>query len=474
MNAKNEGFIGRKKELALLESLYASSKFEMLILHGRRRVGKSFLLSFFAKLHKTNTVYFTGDKSSEKNNVQIFCEGLNNVLGAGDFLNSFETWKDVYSFLKNYELKERLVIIIDEFTYLYNSNPAFDSGLQTAIDKILKQKNIFLILCGSEVSVIEEIIDNSSKPLYGRKTAELKLMPFTYKEARAFFPRYSNEDSLIAYSILGGIPLYLNLFDDNLSIKENVIKNCLSTTGYLFNEIETLLRMELKETYFYKNIMLAINAGASTFNTIKEKVGEDAAKVAKYINVLINLGFIKKEIPCGEKEKSRNTLYSICDNYFAFYFAFIFKHQNMLNGLISPELYYERELTKEKLNAFIGHRFESICETYLKEQFYNGKMPFFAENLGRWWGNNPVLKKQEEIDLIATDDENAVICECKYTEEPFDEKQLNNLKDSALCVRQPNKTFVIFSRNGISSGVKKIIKDDSSYTVIGIKELFEE
>ncbi len=218
--------------------------------------------------------------------------------------------------------------------------------------------------------------------------------------------------------------------------------------------------------------MLAINAGASTFNTIKDKVGEDAAKVAKYINVLINLGFIKKEVPCGEKEKSRNTLYSICDNYFAFYFAFIFKHQNMLNGLISPELYYERELTKENLNAFIGHRFESICETYLKEQFFNGKMPFFAENLGRWWGNNPVLKKQEEIDLLALDDENAVICECKYTEEPFDEKQLKDLKDSALCVSQPNKTFVIFSRNGISSGVKKIIKDDSSYTVIGIKELF--
>ena len=140
--------------------------------------------------------------------------------------------------------------------------------------------------------------------------------------------------------------------------------------------------------------MLAINSGASSFNTIKNKVDEDAAKIAKYLNVLINLGFVKKEVPCGEKEKSRNTLYSICDNYFSFYFAFIYKHQNMLNGLISPEAYYERELSKEKLNTFIGYRFEGICETYLKEQFYNGKMPFYAEELGRWWGNNPVLKKQ--------------------------------------------------------------------------------
>lgn len=467
-----EIFIGRKKELDLLESLYNSRKFEMLILHGRHRVGKSYLLSHFANLHKNNVVYFTGDKSSEKINVQSFCEELKTVIDAGDFINSFATWNDVYSFLKNTEIKERLVLIIDEFTYLYNSNPAFDSGLQNAIDKILKDKNIFLILCGSEVSVIEEIIDDSTKPLYGRKTADLKLLPFTYKEAREFFPGYSDEESVIAYSILGGIPLYLMLFDDALSIKENVIRNCLSSMGYLFNEIETLLRMELKETYFYKNIMLAINAGASTFNAIKEKAGEDAAKVAKYLNVLISLGFVKKEVPCGEKEKSRSTLYSISDNYFAFYFAFIFKKQNMLNGLISPDAFYERELTKEKLNAFIGYRFESICETYLKEQFYNAKMPFYAENLGRWWGNNPVLKKQEEIDILACDEENALICECKYTEDAFDEKELKDLQDSALCVKQHNKTFIIFSKNGITSGVENKIKNDPSYSVVTVKDLF--
>ena len=251
-------FVGRNTELAFLEKLYDSKTFEMLILHGRRRVGKSYLLGHFANLHSKNTVYFIGDKSSEKTNVKNFCEELNRVLNAGDFLNSFEQWSDVYSFIKNTEITERLVIIIDEFTYLFNSNPAFDSGLQIAIDTILKKKNIFLILCGSEVSVIEDLIDNSSKPLYGRKTAELKLFPFTYKEARDFFPNYDNEQALTAYSILGGIPFYLSLFDDSRSIKENIITLCLSTTGVLFNEIETLLRMELKETYFYKNIMLAI------------------------------------------------------------------------------------------------------------------------------------------------------------------------------------------------------------------------
>ena len=471
MSSSKEFFIGRKRELSLLDSLYNSDTFEMLIMHGRRRVGKSYLLAHFAKLHSENTIFFTGDKSSEKTNVQNFCEELKRVLKVSDFIDSFEKWSDIYSFFKDKELKERLVIIIDEFTYLYNSNPAYDSGLQNAIDRILKNKNIFLILCGSEVSVIEEIIDNSSKPLYGRKTAELKLLPFDYMEAREFFPNYSKEDYIKAYSILGGIPLYLKLFDDRLSVKENVIKNCLSQTGVLFNEIETLLRMELKETYFYKNIMLAINAGASTFNTIKERVDENSAKVAKYMNVLCNLGFIKKEVPCGEKSNSRNTLYSICDNYFAFYFMFIYKKQNMLNGLISPELYFEREMNDERLNVFIGHRFETICETYLKKLFYDGKMPFFAENLGRWWGNNPVLKKQEEIDLLALDDENALICECKYTKEKFDEKQLKDLQDSALCINRANKRYMIFSKNGVSLGVASKIKGDASYSVVTIDEL---
>ncbi len=471
VKSSEELFVGRKNELAFLEKLYNSDKFEMLIMHGRRRVGKSYLLGHFAKLHQKNTIYFTGDKTSEKSNVQTFCEELNRVLNAGDFIKSFEQWSDVYSFLKDRVIQERLVIIIDEFTYLYNSNPAYDSGLQNAIDKILKNKNIFLILCGSEVSVIEEIIDDSSKPLYGRKTAELKLQPFTYKEACDFFPNYSKEDCLKAYSVLGGIPLYLSLFNDKVSIKENIINNCLSSTGVLFNEIETLLRMELKETYFYKSIMLAINAGATTFNSIKDKVSEDSAKIAKYLNVLCNLGFIQKEVPCGEKSNSRNTLYSICDNYFAFYFMFIFKHQNMLNGLISPELYYEKEITKETFTTFMGKRFEVICKTYLKELFYNGKMPFYAEEIGRWWGTNPVMKRQEEIDLVAMDNDNVLFCECKYTEKKFDEKELQDLIDSSVCINRKNKWFMIFSKSGITGGVKQKIEGDTSFIIITLDQL---
>lgn len=466
-------FIGRQKELRFLESLQSSKKFEMLIIHGRRRVGKSFLLAHFASRHKQNTIFFTADKGSEKENVKRFCTELKRVLKAGDFLDSLETWQDVYSFIDSTSFSNRINIIIDEFTYLYASNPAYDSGLQNAIDRILKNKNIFLILCGSEVSVIEDIFDNSTKPLYGRKTAELKLSPFTYKEAKEFFPKYSNEEALTVYSILGGMPLYLSLFDDSLSIRDNIIRNCLSTTGYLFNEIDTLLRMELKEPFFYKNILLAINSGASTLNEIRTKIGEGSAKIAKYINVLENLGFIKAESPVGEKSKARNTLYSIEDNYFAFYFRFIFKHLNMLNGLISPAIYYSKEFTTENMNSYIGHRFERTCSQYMRENAYNGNLPFFAEDIGRWWGNNPVAKKQEEIDIVAMDKDSAILCECKYTEKPFSESELADLENCAPCIKRNKKYYWIFSRNGVSAGVKKKIKGLDNYKVITISDLFE-
>lgn len=465
-------FVGRQKELALLENLSASKKFEMLILHGRRRVGKSYLLAHFASLHEKNTVFFTADKGSERNNVKSFCVELKRVLQAGDFLDSLETWKDVYSFIASISFTKRLNIIIDEFTYLYSSNPAYDSELQNAIDRIFKNKNIFLTLCGSEISVIEDLFDNSTKPLYGRKTAEIKLQPFTYREAKEFFPKYSNEEVVTVYSILGGIPLYLSLFDDSLSIRENVVKHCLSTTGYLFNEIETLLRMELKETLFYKNILQAINSGASTLNDIRTKIGEDGTKIAKYISILEDLGFIKAEIPVGEKSKARNTLYTIEDNYFAFYFRFIYKHLNMLNGLIAPEIYYDRELTTDNMNTFIGHRFEKICAQFMKEKSRSGKLPFFAEEIGRWWGNNPTLKRQEEIDIVAEDSESAILCECKYTEKPFDDNELQDLQNCESCIKRANKFFWIFSRKGVTPSVKKKIKNNDKYKIITLEDLF--
>ena len=453
-------FVGRQKELQILNELYESNKFEMLLLHGRRRVGKSYLLANFVSKHPTNKIYFTADKAGEKENVFRFVQEMKKIIHTNDYVDLFEKWYDVFSLIDEKIIDKKLIIIIDEFTYLLYQNPEFDSVLQNAIDRILKNKNILLILCGSEISVIEDLLSNSNKPLYGRKTADLKVEPFTYLEAKEFFPNYSNEDSLIAYSILGGIPLYLSLFDDKKSIKENVIKNCLSTTGYLFNEASNVLKMELKETTYYESILVAINGGSSTFNDITTKVNGEPAKIAKYLKVLCNLGIVQKEVPSGEKPTSRNSLYIIYDNYIAFWFRFVYRHMPMLNGFIAPEAYYEKELNKSNLNTFVGHRFEKVCEQFLKNKAFNGKLPFYPETLGRWWGSNPILKKQEEVDILAQDGENALLCECKFTTTQFDKKELDDLFESSLCFNKKRKHYIIISKSGFTDYVIEKAKEE--------------
>ena len=167
------------------------------------------------------------------------------------------------------------------------------------------------------------------------------------------------------------------------------------------------------------NMVQGVSKG---FETKQEFVGVGYRVVADGQLLTMSLGYsheiqlllapeIKAETPAGEKNKARNTLYSIEDNYFAFYFRFIYKHLNMLNGLISPTIYYSKEFTTDNLNTYIGHRFEQICSQFLKEKAFNGELPFFAEEIGRWWGNNPIEKRQEEIDIVAINQENAIICE---------------------------------------------------------------
>lgn len=437
--------IGRKKELSFLNELYNSDKFEFLILHGRRRIGKSYLLTNFIK-DKKNSIYYVADKSNEENNVKLFVKELKKIYNFL-YLDNFSSWYEVFDFLNNIEIKERLTIIIDEFSYLLFKDDAFDSKLQNAIDNILKNKNIFLILCGSEVGTIINLINDSSKPLYGRKTAELELKSLNYLEAREFFPKYNNLDALKAYLILGGTPMYLSLFNDTLSLKENIIRNIISNTGFLFNEVENLLRTEFKEITLYYNILKIINYKKLNLNDIASKVYEDNAKVAKYLNILIKINLVSKFIPVGEKENKRNALYGIVDNYFSFYFTFIAPNLNVLNGLMSSNAFYDNYLNVNELNNFFGPRYELVCHDFIKMAVYNEELPQI-KMLGYWWGKINGLAI--EIDALGLNDNLALIGECKFRNKIYNDVDFNKLIDSTNFIKKENKLYLIFNVSNVS------------------------
>ena len=295
--------IGRKQELALLEKLYSSPSFQFLIMYGRRRVGKTTILQKFAQSH--DCIFFPAQEKNDVLNLEDFSQTVQEHY-TGDYLAPFPNWEKALAFIEKQSRNDkRTVLIIDEFPFLASQNPSIKSIFQHAIDHSWQNKNIFLILCGSSVSFMINEVMGYKSPLYGRITAHLEVKPFDYLESAEFFPNYSQEEKLLAYGILGGIPRYLKAFNPYQDITGNIAEHILSENAYLHDEPQLLLRMELREPGIYNSILEAIANGANRISTISDRIHEDRSKCTKYLQVLQNIRLVKKIIPCGQPKTSK-------------------------------------------------------------------------------------------------------------------------------------------------------------------------
>ena len=212
--------IGRMKEMNQLEEMYSNDRFEFMVMYGRRRIGKTTILQEFSKRHKT--IYFSAQEKNDALNLQDFSRIIQEYFD-GSFIANFANWEDALNYISRKVQDQRTVLIIDEFPFLAETNPSIKSILQHRIDHDWKERNIFLILCGSSVSFMLNDVMGYKSPLYGRSTGSMEVLPFDYLESAEFFPDYSEEDKIIAYGILGGVPRYLNAFDSKRSLRENII-----------------------------------------------------------------------------------------------------------------------------------------------------------------------------------------------------------------------------------------------------------
>lgn len=230
-------------------------------------------------------------------------------------------------------------------------------------------------------------------PLFGRKTAQFKIDPFDFFTASEFFEGYSMEDKVLCYGLLVGIPQYIEKFSDKISVEENIKDSFLNKNSYFYEEPRNLLKQELRELQFYNSLIEVIAKGATKLNEISTKVGENSDKCAKYINNLIELGILKKEIPVGEKTSSRKTLYKVDDHMFKFWYRFVFGNTELIEQRKVDYLY--KNDIEPFLSDYLGSTFEEICIQYLRR--YNGTdaLPFLFKTIGRWWGNNPKEKREE-------------------------------------------------------------------------------
>jgi AAA+ ATPase superfamily predicted ATPase len=461
-------FIGRSKELKKLNKMYESNSFEFAVIYGRRRVGKTTLIKEFCKDKKV--IYHISREASDFFNLEKFSKDvfditLHQTSGSAKFLN----WEDAFDYIYNIAKDERIILVIDEYPYLAQSNRSISSILQAHIDMKLKESKLFLILCGSSMSFMEYQVLGYKSPLYGRRTAQFKIKPFLFFESIQYHKNFTKEEKAIIYGITSGIPEYLSKIDDNISLKDNIIDLFLDDTGHLFEEPSSLLKQELREPSTYNTIITSIAKGASKLNEISTKSGLESNKCAKYLASLISLGIVRKEKPINE-DTSKRSIYVIEDNMFKFWYRFI---PDNMTSIVSgnPKKLYEK-IIEPQISHYMGAIFEEICKEYLLLKNAIDELPFMFSKIGRWWGGNQILKKQEEIDIMAIGENNSVIYgECKWTKELIDKRVLENTLRRGELFQYKDKYYYLFSKNGFTQDCFN--KSSTNIKLIEFDNMFE-
>ncbi len=422
-------FINRKDEMDFLEERYNKPGFDFFVIYGRRRIGKTELIKNF--IQNKPHIYMLCNKAGTAANVSRFKQEIAKllnepVIATGDL-------EEIFSYLVP-KAKEKLVVVLDEFSYLVEKDDSVPSLFQAVIDEVLKEKNVMLIICGSSISMMESLLGYKN-PLYGRKTGHIKLDYLKFRYFKDFFPRNDIDENIRTYAILGGVPFYLDKFDPGISALENAKKEILSKKGRLYEEVDFRLREEMREPDVYKGILSAIAQGNAKVADIANRAGIKASDMDRYLKTLIMLGIIRKEIPVTEK-KSKRTLYTIDDNFFDFYSRFFEPYRSDIE---MGEMRNIEENISKNFNAYTGKKFENL----IRKEAIMRISPFPISRAGKWWGfyRENGQKKELEIDIVALNEQTHEIlfCECKWQKNVNSEIIYQELKEKAKFVNWNNK-----------------------------------
>lgn len=461
-------FIDRHQELAALEQMFQSEVAEFFVLYGRRRVGKTELLTQFCK--NKRSIYFLASQLKAQDQLRQLTETSRHVIN-DPLLQSliFDDWESAFIYFAQQAQEERLVLVLDEFQYLCEDNSALPSLIQRFWDLHGKDSKLFLILCGSQVSFMEREVLAERSPLYGRRTGQLRLMPLSYRDSGTFFAGQSAQEKLALYGITGGIPAYLNQLNTTQTTLEQHIKERLLTPqSYLFDEVNFLLRSELREPRTYASLLQAIAGGATRLNEISQRVGLDPTNANKYLSVLRELGLIKRETPVTERvpQKSRKGLYKIADNYVKFWFRFVQPHRSLIESG-NVDLVYQ-QMISPNLSQYMGGIFEDVCRQYVA-RYWEEKLKVAPIRVGAHW------ESDLEIDVLTENvDESHWFGECKWWNAPVGENVLNRLIENAVRVRdqwKQNPRYVLFSANGFTDALQQRAAKEGVY-LIAANDLF--
>ena len=457
-------FIGREYELKELNEEYNKGNFALSVIYGRRRVGKTYLIKEFLKDKKG--YYFVALESNALINLSLLSiavyEACGNLKGLPDFLD----FESAFRYLFEYTKENRIVFVIDEYPYLAQTAEYISSLLQKLIDEYRDNSKLFLILCGSSMSFMENQVLAYKSPLYGRRTSQLKINPFNYLDAAKFVESYSYKEKAIVYGLTGGIAEYLTFFNDNVELKTNIINNFLKTSGRLFEEATNLLKQELRQPKTYNDILFAIAGGASKLNEIATKLNMQTGGLTYYINSLVELGIVEKKTPVLDR-KNKRPVYVIKDTMFRFWYYFVQKNMNLINMELGETVYNKQ--VEARLNDYMGSVFEKITIEYFEQRLRKGKLNFIPTDYGNWWGNDKIKKKESEIDLLAYDENNNYLfAEVKWKNKKADEIVLNELIEKSMNFGCLDRHYWLISLSGFEEN-----NEYDGVELIDINDIYE-
>lgn len=445
-------FIGREEELRKLEEQFDGNSFEFSVIYGRKKVGKTALISEFIKDKKA--IYCPTMEANEKQNLEIFSQSIMSVAMGTSTNIVFRDFQDAFEYVGQIAKEERLVFVIDNYPHLDNCYSKISSLLTSMIEDKWIHSKLMLILCGSSVSDMENKVLGAKSPFKGKITAEMKVLPFTFAECRQYYRKFNRKDMALAYGMSGGIPAYMDKFDENKSMEANIKANFFDTSAYLFEEPANLLRQEFREPMHYNAILKAIATGSTKISEISLHSGLcDTSATSNYMSKLMALGLVEKIYP-HQAKSTKKTVYRITDGMVQFWYQFIPDNMPLI-GVGAKDRVYDR--VEGQISAYMGTIFEEMCKQYLCKENDRGDLPVQFTSIGKWWGIDPANKQQTQVDILADNEQNeAIFVKCKWSEEEMTEDDLNELRHQSTLFHYKKTVLMLFSMNGFSKECRKL------------------
>ena len=470
-------FIGRTSELATLNAeLERGSGF--VVIYGRRRVGKTTLIKEFIK--DKRAFYFLATTESEAQSMKRFAGVLSRTTKKPMLSKvTFTDWLDLFQVVADDHPDEKKVLVIDEFPYLVKTNPDFPSILQNAWDEVLKDHNVMLILCGSLISMMKKHALAYDSPLYGRRTAQIRLMPLQFTDVYEA-QNLSFEQAVEQYAITGGVPKYMEFFQTDEPLVEQIRRVVLSKNGFLYEEPDFLLNEEVQTPINYFSVLKAISDGNHKLSKIGMTMEQDTSAITPYLKTLIDLGFVIKNVPITEKnpERSRKSLYYVSDNFIRFWFRYVYPFKGELE-LDNQQIVLD-EMGKDFKQKFVAFAYESICRNIFAELCRKGQIDFAPSRIGSYWRNDN--EGDTEIDVAAVDNQHKrlFLGECKYHAKPVDVAVYSALqekgqsKELTAAFKGYKIVYGLFSKSGFTDRLVEMAAENSDLILIQADAVYKK